>query len=147
MSEELNQVLRQRRQKATDLADLGVNIYANDFKPTHPVKDLLAMAEEITDETEPSQGQTYTIGGRIMALRKFGKAAFLHIQDESGRIQIYIKRDVVGVDAYAIFKKPEPRFQKAAASLEISGPMIAPITSMDGTGRTTLGCHIIGGKF
>jgi len=49
--------------------------------------------------------------------------------------------------SYAIFKKPEPRFQKAAASLEIRGPMIAPITSMDGTGRTTLGCHIIGGKF
>ena len=49
--------------------------------------------------------------------------------------------------SYAIFKKPEPRFQKASASLEINGPMIAPITSMDGTGRTTLGCHIIGGKF
>ncbi len=49
--------------------------------------------------------------------------------------------------SYAIFKKPEPRFQKASASVEINGPMIAPITSMDGTGRTTLGCHIIGGKF
>ncbi len=49
--------------------------------------------------------------------------------------------------SYAIFKKPEPRFQKATASLKINGPMIAPITSMDGTGRTTLGCHIIGGKF
>ncbi|MCK4837826.1 MAG: lysine--tRNA ligase, partial [Desulfobulbaceae bacterium] len=105
MSEELNQVLRQRRQKATDLADLGVNIYANDFKPANSVKDLLGMAEEITDETEPDQGQTYTISGRIMALRKFGKAAFLHLQDESGRIQIYVKRDVVGTEAYAIFKK------------------------------------------
>ena len=49
--------------------------------------------------------------------------------------------------SYAIFKKPEPRFQKASASLKINGPMIAPITSMDGTGRTTLGCNIIGGKF
>ncbi len=49
--------------------------------------------------------------------------------------------------SYAIFKKPEPRFKKASASVKINGPMIAPIISMDGTGRTTLGCHIIGGKF
>ena len=105
MSNELNQVLKQRRQKASELADLGVNLYANDFTPSHPVKELLTMAEEITDETEADQGPSYTIGGRIIALRKFGKAAFLHIQDESGRIQIYVKRDVVGTDAYAIFKK------------------------------------------
>ena len=105
MTDELNQVLKQRRQKASELADLGVNLYANDFTPSHPVKDLLAMAEEVTDETEPDQGPSYTIAGRIIALRKFGKASFLHIQDESGPIQIYVKRDVVGTEAYAIFKK------------------------------------------
>ena len=38
MSEELNQVLRQRRQKASELADMGVNLYANDFKPAHQLK-------------------------------------------------------------------------------------------------------------
>ncbi len=105
MTDELNQVLRQRRQKASELADLGVNLYANDFTPTHPVKELLAMAQEITDETEPEQGPSYTIAGRIIALRKFGKASFLHIQDETGRVQIYVKRDVVGTEVYAIFKK------------------------------------------
>jgi lysyl-tRNA synthetase class 2 len=137
MSEELNQVLRQRRQKALELADLGVNIYANDFKPTNTVKDLLAMAEEITDETEPNQGQAYTIGGRIMALRKFGKAAFLHIQDESGRIQIYVKRDVVGVDTYAIFKKLDigdivgfsgGLFRTNKGELTLQASMVKPVT-------------------
>ncbi|MEN8136279.1 MAG: lysine--tRNA ligase [Thermodesulfobacteriota bacterium] len=137
MSEELNQVLRQRRQKAAELADLGVNIYANDFKPANAVKDLLAMTEEITDETEPSQGRSYTIGGRIMALRKFGKAAFLHIQDESGRIQIYVKRDVVGVEAYAIFKKLDigdivgfsgALFRTNKGELSLQATMVKPVT-------------------
>ncbi len=105
MSEELNQVLRQRRQKASELADMGVNLYANDFKPAHQLKELLARADEINGDSEPSQGTQYIVSGRIIMLRKFGKAAFLHIQDETGRIQIYVKRDVVGEETYAIFKK------------------------------------------
>jgi len=105
MSEELNQVLKQRHQKAAELAEMGVNLYANDFKPEHTVRDLLAEKDHITDETEPDQGTRYTIAGRIMAIRSFGKAAFLHIQDESGRIQVYIKRDVVGQEKYRTFKK------------------------------------------
>ena len=97
MSEELNQVLRQRRQKASELAELGINLYANDFRPLNNIRELLAMADEITAESEPSQGSQYTIAGRITALRKFGKASFMHIHDETGKIQIYVKRDVVGI--------------------------------------------------
>jgi lysyl-tRNA synthetase class 2 len=137
MSEELNQVLKQRRRKAADLADLGVNIYANDFKPTETVKDLLAMAEEINDETDPGQGPTYMIAGRIIALRNFGKASFLHIQDESGRIQIYVKRDVVGTEAYAIFKKFDigdiagfsgGLFRTNKGELTLQADLVKPIT-------------------
>jgi len=105
MSEELNQVMQQRRQKAAELAELGVNLYSNDFKPTHAIKELLAAGGEITDETEPDQGPRYTVAGRIMFLRKMGKASFLQIQDETGRLQIYIKRDTVGEAPYEIFKK------------------------------------------
>ncbi len=101
---ESNQVLRQRRQKADALAELGVNLYANDFKPTHRVKDILPLGEEITQESEPATNQTYQVAGRIMAMRKFGKAAFLHISDESGKIQIHVKKDILG-DDFAIFKK------------------------------------------
>ena len=46
-----------------------------------------------------------SLAGRIVAMRKFGKATFLHIQDETGRLQVYIKQDVVGQEAYNIFKK------------------------------------------
>ncbi len=100
MSEE-TQILKQRRQKARDLEALGGTLYANDFIPKHNIAILLAAKPG----TAEAPGPEYTIAGRIMALRKFGKAAFLHIQDPSGRIQIYVKRDEVGQDNYAIFKK------------------------------------------
>lgn len=100
--DELNQILKQRRQKADELSEAGVNLYANDFQPTHQVTDILP--ENPTSDA-PLAGGTKSIAGRIVAIRKFGKAAFLHAQDETGRIQVYIKRDTVGPEAYSVFKK------------------------------------------
>ena len=100
--EELNQVLKQRRQKAQELAELGVNLYANDFRPAHRISDILAKND---NPDAPLEEGVKSVAGRIMALRKFGKAAFLHIQDETGRIQVYVKRDGVGAETYQIFKK------------------------------------------
>jgi lysyl-tRNA synthetase class 2 len=105
MSDELNQILQQRRQKAAELAELGTSLYANDFKPTHAIREILAAGERITEEAEAGQGPSYTIAGRVMFLRKMGKASFLQIQDETGRLQLYVKRDVVGEEPYALFKK------------------------------------------
>ncbi len=103
--EELNQLLKQRRQKAQELSDMGVELYANDFKPTHSISELLPHKETIPEGADHTAGPRFTIAGRIMAMRKFGKAAFLQLQDASGKIQIYIKRDAVGPDVYTHFKK------------------------------------------
>ncbi len=100
--EESNQIIAQRRQKAEELAGLGVNLYANDFKPAHRISDLLPADH---DPDTPLAAGSMAVAGRVMALRKFGKAAFLHIQDDSGRIQVHIKRDEVGDEAFAVFKK------------------------------------------
>ncbi|MDH5299658.1 MAG: OB-fold nucleic acid binding domain-containing protein, partial [Desulfobulbaceae bacterium] len=89
---ELNQVLKQRRQKADELAATGVNLYGNSFRPTHRVADILPLGAGITVDSNPGS-QPVTVAGRILALRKFGKASFLHLQDESGKIQIYVQRD------------------------------------------------------
>jgi lysyl-tRNA synthetase class 2 len=107
--DELNQILQQRRQKASELGDMGVTLYANDFTPKHHIRDILDSAPNL-DLDQPAEGEEDTrpifkVAGRVMALRKFGKASFLHIQDASGRMQIFIKKDVVGADAYAQFKK------------------------------------------
>ncbi len=107
--DQLNQLLIQRRKKADELAELNVPLYANDFKPTHHVAEVLssASAKEVASDLEngPNIRANFQVAGRIMALRKFGKASFLHIQDDSGRIQIYVKKEVVGEESYSQFKK------------------------------------------
>ncbi len=107
--DQLNQLLIQRRKKADELAELNVPLYANDFKPTHHVAEVLssASAKEVASDLEngPNIRANFQVAGRIMALRKFGKASFLHIQDDSGRLQIYVKKEVVGEESYSQFKK------------------------------------------
>jgi lysyl-tRNA synthetase, class II len=105
MSKENTQVLKQRREKADSLADLGVNLYSNAFKPANRIKELLPKGEHLAAETQDETNYTYSIAGRILSMRKFGKAAFLHVVDSSGRMQIYIKKDSIGDERFAIFKK------------------------------------------
>ncbi len=134
--DELNQVLQQRRQKSQELADLGVNLYANDYRPSHSIREVLAKAEE-SGATYQGEGPEYAIAGRIMTVRNFGKAAFLHLQDASGRMQVYVKKDAVGDEAYAIFKKLDigdiagfkgPLFTTKTGELSIAANIVKPIT-------------------
>jgi lysyl-tRNA synthetase, class II len=103
--DDLNQILRQRRHKADELTQLNVPLYGNTFRPTHQVVEVLAEDERITADSSPETGPRYRVAGRIVALRKFGKATFLQIQDESGRVQVYVKKETIGTDQYAIFQK------------------------------------------
>ncbi len=105
MSKENTQVLKQRREKADALADLGVNLYSNGFKPANRIKELHPRGEHLAAETIDETNYTYSVAGRILSMRKFGKAAFFHIADSSGRIQIYVKKDVLGDEVFATFKK------------------------------------------
>jgi lysyl-tRNA synthetase, class II len=100
-----NQILKQRREKAESLAALGVNLYSNTFKPANTIKDLLPKGKHLAAEAYDETRFTYTIAGRIMSMRKFGKAAFCHIVDSSARIQVYVKMDTVGDEQFAAFKK------------------------------------------
>ncbi len=93
----LNEIIRFRREKLDALKEKGVNPYPHNYHPTHTSGEALATYDEL-------EGKDVTVAGRIMALRKMGKASFFHIQDMGGRIQIYIRRDDVGEDAYAHFK-------------------------------------------
>ena len=106
MSQE-NQVLKQRREKAEALAALGINIFSNSFKPANRIKQLLPKGEHLAAESFEENRFTYSIAGRIMSMRKFGKAAFCHLADDSGQIQIYVKQDTVGEEQFAAFKKWE----------------------------------------
>ena len=100
-----NQVLIQRREKADALAALGVNLYSNAFKPANSVQELLPKGDNLQPEEAEPGGRQYSVAGRVMSLRKFGKAAFCHLTDTSGRLQIYLQRDTLGEAQYEIFKK------------------------------------------
>jgi lysyl-tRNA synthetase, class II len=96
-TEDLNDQMIERRNSLTKLRELGVNPYPYSFDVTHQAKPLL---DTFTD----GQPTDVKIAGRIMTIRNMGKAAFFHLQDSSGRIQIYLRKDDVGEPAYNAFK-------------------------------------------
>lgn len=104
MSEE-NLTLTQRREKAEALAALGVKLYSNDFRPNNQIEELLPKGSDLEPQQAEAGDHVYSIAGRILAMRKFGKAAFCTITDASGQLQIYIKQDIVGEEQFASFKK------------------------------------------
>jgi lysyl-tRNA synthetase class 2 len=87
-----------RIEKLEALRAAGIEPY-----PTRSERDYTAA--KALDRFDELRDTTITLAGRLMQLREMGKAAFAHIEDGSGRIQIYIKRDVVGDEAFALLKK------------------------------------------
>ena len=97
--EELNELLQIRRDKLTALREAGMD-------PFQQVRfDRTSNSQEILNNFEQMEGQEVSIAGRIMSKRDMGKASFSHIQDQQGKIQIYVKIDEVGADQYEWFKK------------------------------------------
>ncbi len=103
--DQTSNLLKQRRDKANLLQESGVNLYSNTFKIPVPITDILPRGENLAAESFEEDGMIYRIAGRIMSMRKFGKAAFFHVQDETGRLQVYAKRDLLGDEEFKLFKK------------------------------------------
>ncbi|WP_163338320.1 lysine--tRNA ligase [Desulfopila sp. IMCC35008] len=100
-----NQTIQQRKEKAEALAELGVKLYSNSFKPENKAAELLPKGQTLEAQQHDEEGTSYSVAGRVMSMRKFGKAAFFHISDKSGQIQIYVKKDQLGDELFAQFKK------------------------------------------
>lgn len=101
--EELSELLLQRRKKVDQLWESGINPYPNDFKPLHTSADVFqAYGQVDTIDEDPSV--TFVVAGRIMARRSFGKAAFIQVQDRKGRLQVYVKKDSLGDEAFGRFE-------------------------------------------
>ena len=97
--EDLNELLRIRREKLTALREAGMDPFVQvRFERT-------SNSQEILNNFEQMENQEVSIAGRIMSKRDMGKASFSHIQDQQGQIQIYVKIDEVGAEQYEWFKK------------------------------------------
>ena len=103
--ENLNNLLSQRREKAESLVEAGVPLFRNSFPQPQPILELLPFGNDLGAEEHDHSGTVFRVAGRIMSMRKFGKAAFFHLRDNSGNIQVYARRDLLGEEAYNQFKK------------------------------------------
>jgi lysyl-tRNA synthetase class 2 len=103
-----NQLVAERRDKLRTLREAHRNgagpAFPNDFKPSDHAGALQRLHGEKTAEQLEGEGTTARVAGRMMLKRVMGKASFATVQDQSGRVQIYVTRDAVGEEAYAAFK-------------------------------------------
>jgi len=98
-----NEQVKQRRQKLTELRKAG-NAYPNGYKRDTLSSDIHDGYGELDKEAIESLNKVVIIAGRIMSRRLMGKASFVHIQDMNGRIQVYIKGDLLEEGNYEEFK-------------------------------------------
>ena len=94
--EELNELMRVRREKMAAIAAKNLEPFGRKYGVTHHAHDILADFTKF-------EGQSVALAGRVMAVRGHGKASFAHLMDMSGRIQIYFRHDVLGDDLYDNF--------------------------------------------
>jgi len=103
-----NSIISERRSKLDELRKLGV-AFPNQFKPENLSSDLHKNYDEDDKETLEKKGIEVSVSGRMMLKRVMGKASFATIQDNNGRIQLYVTRDFINSDdnpeLYAQFKK------------------------------------------
>lgn len=87
-----------RVQKIKTMREQGIEAYPSS-------REINATCKDVIDEYDAEkESREYTIAGRILALREHGKTAFLNIQDRSGRLQLYVRKDAVGEDAFAFLQ-------------------------------------------
>jgi len=95
---------QQRLKKLREIEALGHPAYPQKFEWTHTLREVVNSFGEKTTEQLASEKIGVRVAGRIVALRPHGKAAFAHIQDGGARLQIYIRLDVVGEDAFKLLQ-------------------------------------------
>lgn len=101
--EELNDQLRVRREKMNTMRENGLDPFGKRFERTHNIIELVEQYGELEKENLESKNVEVTLAGRMMTKRGKGKAGFANIQDLTGQIQVYVRVDAIGAEAYEVF--------------------------------------------
>jgi len=97
------EIISIKLEEIEELKRVGIDPFGHSFNRTHKIKDII---EKYTDlQVGECAHEKVSVAGRLMALRKHGKAVFANIEDISGRIQIYLKSNKVGEDSFKLFSK------------------------------------------
>ena len=93
----LETIISQRKEKIDKIKELGVNPFPYNYSVTHKNKLILENYDEF-------ESKEVSIAGRLMAIRKMGKASFGNVTDSTGKIQLYISQKDIGEEKYKLFK-------------------------------------------
>ena len=94
-----------RRQKMQELSNIGVAPFGHKYNRSDTASSVFNKYDKYSYEELLGMTEYVSVAGRIMSNRRMGKSGFMHIQDRSGTIQIYLRKDIMGEDNYEIYKK------------------------------------------
>ncbi len=100
---ELNDLLKVRREKLDVLKENNIDPFGHRFDRSHSASKMLEEFDSFSKEELAEQSKAVSLAGRIMTKRGKGKAGFAHIQDLTGQIQLYVRKDTVGDEQYDLF--------------------------------------------
>ena len=103
--EPINELVAVRKEKEKQLRESGIETYPQDRGPYTTTADVEARFGTLSHEDLEKSEEKVSVAGRVMAFRDFGKSAFLHIQDRKGRIQAYVRKDILKSPSFDTFKK------------------------------------------
>ena len=96
-----------RREKAEKLRELGLDPFGHRYDREDYARDIVTKYADVDHDAFETMDDTAKVAGRIMFIRKMGKASFFTIQDKTGSIQIYISINDVGEETYELFKNAD----------------------------------------
>lgn len=102
---EESELLKLRKEKIESLKADGIDLYPSGIEVTATTKAILARCGDMDEDTLEQLDERFILAGRLMAVRNFGKATFIDIQDREGRIQSYVRKGKVREDDFSLFRK------------------------------------------
>lgn len=100
--EEENVLIKERKKKLEQIREMGINPFKYKYDVSHSSKDVLDTFSNL--QAEEKTGSEVSVAGRIMSFRMMGKAAFAHLQDQEGQVQVYFKKDDLGEKNFSLLK-------------------------------------------
>lgn len=102
---ENSELLRKKREKIESLKADGIDLYPNDARVKDTAASIITRFAHMDSEALGRIAERFALAGRLMAIRDFGKGSFAVIQDRTGKLQIFIRKEKVGEKSYSLFKR------------------------------------------
>jgi len=102
--ENKSDLIQNRQNKFDELRKKNINLFPNDFVVTHTTADILKIIQRAPESLSVDE-PIFAAAGRMMAINRFGKTAFIRFRDRSGQLQAYLRKDRIGNEAYSLFKQ------------------------------------------